>query len=347
MLTTARAGKATIQAYNQADESVIDSVSVTMSAPASSAAGISIQASSTVVASSGGGLFNSVDVSAQVIDGSGNPVGSAAVVFSMTDTPGGGEKLSPSVAFTDSSGTAKTTFTSGSLSTTGSGLTITAALLTPSGPSPSILDSIKIVIGGTAGSVVVGESTTISSIASDTTYQLPMSVLVSDSNGSPVPGAIVTINLWPYYYHVGNCIYGVFPEEPTSPFNCTAYPNEDDFYGPGNVFYRNQFLDLGEDDNPIGGNNDGQLTPVNSSSGNMPQSVTTGENGVGTFDWTYLKTYAGFVTAEIKVSTEVQGSETTTTVLRLLRPLKDDVEDEVLSGNSPFAEPPMFPPPTP
>jgi hypothetical protein len=69
-LTTGSAGIATIQAYNTDHPSVIDSVSVTMYAPATSATAISIQASSTVVAPSSADLTNTVQIIARVTDAS-------------------------------------------------------------------------------------------------------------------------------------------------------------------------------------------------------------------------------------------------------------------------------------
>lgn len=66
-----------------------------------------------------------------------------------------------------------------------------------------ITDSIQIVIGGTAGSVVIGQSTKVSSNETGTAYILPMSVLVADSNGNPVPGATVSLSAWPAKYSTG------------------------------------------------------------------------------------------------------------------------------------------------
>ena len=322
-LTTTTAGVATVQAYNTDAPDVTDSITVTMYAAASDAAQIAVQASSTVVALSTAELKNSVEITAWVTDASGNPVGDAPVVFSMSNTPGGGEKLSPAIVFSDEYGYAVTTFTSGSLSTSGSGLTITAELLA----DDSINDSIAIIIGGTSGSVSITESTSVESVNNDTTYKMPVSVIVSDSNGNPVPGAIVTISLWPEAYYTGDCIY--------DGGTCNGpWANEDDFYGFGDERYRNQFLDAGEDTN-----GDGELTPSISSAGTMPATVEADENGVGTFSWYYGKDYAGYVRAEIKASTVVLGSETTSTVLKRLRPSQDDVEDEVLPGISPFIAP--------
>lgn len=319
-LTTTTAGIATVQAYNTDAPSVTDSISVAMYAPASDAAAIAIQASSTVVAPSTADLVNSVEISAWVTDASGNPVGEAPVVFSMANTPGGGERLSPTVAFTDASGYATSIFYSGSLSSDAEGVTVTAQLLA----DDSINDSLKVIIGGTSGSVVVGASTTIESINDDTAYRLPVSVLVADTNGSPVPGAIVTINVWPLYYYTGDAWYG-------GPYG-GPYDNED--------VNRDLVLDVGED-----ANNDGELTPVNSSAGNMPATVVVDENGLGTVDWVYLKIYAGYIGAEIRCSTEVYGSQTTSTTVITLKALIDpDIEDGLL-GPSPFLWSPVNPKP--
>jgi hypothetical protein len=63
----------------------------------------------------------------------------------------------------------------------------------------------------------------------------------------------------------------------------------------------------------------------------MPATVVADQNGVGTFDWIYGKDYAGYVRAEIKASTTVLGSETTSTVLKRLRPSQTDVDDETVA----------------
>jgi hypothetical protein len=321
-LTTDRAGLATIEAYNINADRIKDTISVAMYAKASTATQIAIQANSTVVPLSSTELTHSIELNAWVTDASGNPVGDAPVVFSMTNTPGGGEKMSPGTDFTDASGFAYTNFTSGSLSTSGSGLTITAQLRN----NPSISDSINVIIGGTSGAVSITESTIVYSINDDTAYRMPISVIVADSNGNPVPGAVVTLNLWPKYYYLGDCIYeGGGCDGP--------YNNEDDLYGVGDDRYRNQVLDENEDVN-----GDGQLTPAISSAGTMPATVEADENGLATYYWVYGKSYAGYVRAEVRASTIVLGSETTSTVMITPRPSKDDVDNEVLPGRSPFAQ---------
>ncbi len=313
------AGTANIMASDVDDPYTSDSLTILFSAPSSEADNISLQASATVVAPSTGGVSNSVNLTATVKNADGQVVGGAAVAFSIEDPTGGGEFVTPPVAFTDSFGIAEATFTSGSLSSDSEGVTVRAVVV----DDPTIADTIQIIIGGTGGSLVIGQSTTISSINNDTAYSLPMSVLVSDSNGNPVSGAVVTLNLWPLQYGTG-CWVKVGEE--FVPGNCPAptytfYDNEDDNH-PDTSYYRNLILD----DDPLvawpaepsedggstpiyPGHGNGQLTPPLSAAGAVPGTVTTGANGVGDFELVFLKSSAAWIRVEVTASAVVSGTE--------------------------------------
>ncbi len=160
-------------------------------------------------------------------------------------------------------------------------------------------DVVSVVISGDASSVAIGGATIIESFNSST-YKYPMSVLVSDSNGNPVAGATVNLSLWPTWYYTG-----VTTDD--GPFRTNRYPNED--------LNRNDILDIGEDTygHPAGANStsgNGQIDPEKSTAGTVPASVTTDENGVAPFDYIYLKNYAGWLDVEIRATTLVYGSET-------------------------------------
>ena len=168
--------------------------------------------------------------------------------------------------------------------------------------------SVGIVIGGTAGSVVIGRGTVIYDV-DEATYRLPMSALVTDSNGNPVAGAKVTLSAWPLQYSSGVW----YDQDPTVdgvffvPYISGTFNNED--------ANENLILDPGED-----ANGDGQLTPPNSSAGGapVPSEVITGENGVAAFNLVYLKASAVWIVSRITAKTFVQGTETTSTLqLRL------------------------------
>jgi hypothetical protein len=217
---------------------------------------------------------------------------------------------------------------------------------------PSITDSIQIIIGGTGGSVVIGKSTSIYSINGDTAYRLPMSVLVSDSNGNPTSGTIVTLNLWPSRYRTGcfnkvgelwmvvDCVVdpGYYPVDDW------FFENEDDTYDETDPRYRNLVNDPGEDWGPGPGvvqgeipdimNEDGQLTPPLSAAGSIPGTVTTDENGVGQFDLVYLKSSAIWIEAEVTASTMVSGTESRGK-LRFVLPFMQG-DEESLSSESPY-----------
>ena len=277
-------GLATIQVSDVDNPSITDSLQVAVSAPSREASQLSLQSSASVVALSLGPLSNSVTLEATVKNRSGQVVGGAPVVFSIIGATGGGETISPVIVYTDSSGVATSALTSGSLSTDGDGLIVTANVV----GMPAVQDSINLIIGGTAGSVVLGYAT--ESDDTDTTYTLPMSVMVSDSNGNPVAGAVVALGIWPSRYAKSgwceDCILAT-----------CFFKNED--------VNKNLILDPGEDVN-----RDKKLTPPNSAAGTVPEMVTTDENGVANFELYYLKKYALWIEAEIRASTMVLGTET-------------------------------------
>ncbi len=286
-------GVATVEVIDVNDPSIKDSVTVIVSAPSDEAAKISLQANATVVAPSTDTIQNTVTLTITVKTKTDQVVGGAPVILSIINPTGGGESLSPVIVFTNDFGQAQSTFTSGSLSSDSRGVTVKAELVI----NPAVSDSVDITIGGTAGSIEFGRGTTVESIANNTMYSLPMSVMVSDSNGNPVVGAVVTLGAWPLYYYTGMWV-------PAFPTGCVIFytsdriPNEDD---PG----RNLILDPGED-----ANNDGQLTPPNSAAGTLPASLVTGENGSVEFNLVYLKSSAGWIEDELSASTLVLGTET-------------------------------------
>lgn len=298
VLTSSNSGIASVEVYDADDLTTKDSVTIAVSASAANAAKLSLQSSSSNVAPSiTGSTENSVTLTATVKTDDDEPVGGAAVAFSISNSTGGGEYVSPVVVWTNSSGIAESVFTSGSLSS-GSGqdggVNITASVI---GSSPLISYTIPVVIGGTAGSIIISQSTKIYSINNDTTYELPMSVMVADSNGNPIAGARVSLSIWPIKYYTG-----VWPSTDLSPTYSGQYDNEDQ--------NRNLTLDTIPDEDT---NNDGQLTPFNSAAGTVPTYVTTDENGVGEFSLVYGKTYAGWIDDEFVASTQVLGSETRST----------------------------------
>ena len=285
-MRSTQAGLASVQVVDANDPAITDALQIAISAPSSEATQISLQASATVVAPSTGDVKNVVTLTATVKNVNDQVVGNSPVNFSIETTTGGGESISPVIVYTDSTGVATTTFTSGTISTGAQGINVIADVVGKTGVSASI----KVIIGGTAGSLLITTSTKISNVNNNTAYSLPMSVIVADANGNPMTGTEVSVGVWPIEYRTGYWIGKV-------PYIEATKPNED--------INRNLILDDGEDEN-----GDGKLTPPASAAGTVPSTVITDENGVAEFNLIYLKNSAVWIKDELRASTKVSGSET-------------------------------------
>lgn len=316
------AGVASVQVSDTADTENINraSLRVAIAAPSSSATQVVLQANPAVVEPSSGNVTNTSTLTATVRNADDQVVGNAPVAFSIEQTTGGGEAVFPVIAFTDASGVATTTFSSGTLSSSGDGVRIRAVVLSA---TERVEDTVSIVIGRTSGSILIGRGTTIQATDDATSYILPMTVLVTDSNGNAVPGARVTLGSWPTRYRTG-----FWTLEPCVPVVTGVFLNEDQ--------NRNLILDAGEDVNGTG-----DITPPNSASGAVGPPlneegesggsrfvVTTGQDGLAAFRLTYIKTSAVWIETEISASTTVFGSETRSTFTDWL-PFLDGEECEL------------------
>jgi hypothetical protein len=265
---------------------------------------ISLQSGVSVLGLSTGGISKTTTLTANVRTALGAPVGNAPVAFSIANPTGGGESISPVVAYTDAAGLATATFTSGSVSSGATGVKINAQVV---GSAPAVTaPQISIVIGGTAGSVVIGLGSKIT-VLNATTYSLPMSVLVADSSGSAVPGAIVSLKLWPVQYSSGVWYNSLFydPNKPDKvlykSYVTGTFDNDD--------VNEDTIKDATEKSDPYGA-----LRPPNSAAGSLPATVTTDVNGVANFNLIYLKGSAVWIRDRIRASTVVLGTETTSSI---------------------------------
>jgi len=117
--TPTEAGLALIQAFDPDDPDTRDTRRIAITAPVGAAAFINLQPSATVVARNLTEMTNTVTIKATVMttEATGyQVVKDAPVFFSLENPAGGGEGISPVVVYTDDKGEAKTTFTSGKLS---------------------------------------------------------------------------------------------------------------------------------------------------------------------------------------------------------------------------------------
>ena len=320
-LTFTSVGTAIIQVVdsnNSAVSDVIELYFVTEQLDTNST--VTIQATPSIIAPSTATNESSSSIVSTVRNVDGVGVANARVTFSLSNTTGSGEYLSPPVAYTDPLGVANTTLYAGSQVSSASGVTITANLdETLTGTLVS--SSTDVVVGSTVGSISIGMSTIVTSVNNDTAYSLPVSLQVTDSTGNPVANAEVNISLWPERYALG---YWACVPSPGL-FRVSEIENED--------LNKNSVLDLLPVNEDISG--DGALTPSSSAAGAFPSTVTTDANGFAVFDITYLKSSAGFVYDNITASTVIAGVETMATTLFWLPALSTDVT-ACLLGDSPF-----------
>lgn len=311
-------------------------ITLAISATATSAASVKLQPSTSVLQPSSGSNLSTATLTATVMDATNNPVGGASVLFELVNSTGTGETISPVVVTTNATaplGIAQSTFTAGTTSTT-QGAQIKASVI---GAASSVAATTNITVGGTAGSIAIGVSTTMTAVNSNTAYSVPVSVMVTDSNGNAVPGATVSLSIWPVYYYKGTRNASCGPIYLSSGAVPVAFPNEDR--------NENLLVDPGEDiDGPGGailaapfrGTPDGKLWPIPSAAGSIPATVTTAADGTATFNWVYLKQYANWVDARIRATTLVQGSQSTSSLIVNLIPLASDVVSPCALPPSPY-----------
>lgn len=315
VLTQSVAGSANVQVSDTVNSALTDSLVVGVTAV--NAYKVLLTASPTVVPKTTGTSI----LIATVLDVNNQPVGNAPVVFSLSNTTGGGESVSPVKVYTSAIsggnlglGQATATFTSGSLSSTSSGVQVRAAVnntAVATNTAPSSPDA-AIVIGGTAGSIAFSIATKLIEL-NTTTYQLPVSVQVTDSNGNSQANQTVNLSIWPIAWSTGTVT--ACAKDADNAIDKGTFYNEDvngnlilDQVSPGvnEDGYRKYYSSGGT---VGGGTADGLLTPVNSAAGSVPASITTDATGVANFNITYLKSSAIWTKVRLRASTTVQGTE--------------------------------------
>lgn len=333
-LSSATAITATVKVKDTANPGTMDTATVNISAPASAANKVILQAVKIIMPTTpiGSTTPESIAITASVLTIDNQVVKDAQVNFSMSNNPGGGERLSDVTVNTNSFGQAATTFYSGTLGSTGDGVIITATVnaTTPPGGATAHVD---IVITGLPGSIALGRSTVITSGGDETYYEQTITATVTDVSNHGVADVPISLKLWPTAYFLGaqvydtdlNCIgYGHNHWPPcTTTF---AIPNEDD--------NSNLVLDPDEDTGPYDINTqtmhaDGFLTPHNATAGTIiiaDPPLVTDADGKAEFKIRYLKQYAMWVEVRLQAMINVQGTETMDSLTWTLEASIPDVE---------------------
>lgn len=252
----------------------------------------------------------SSEITAVVRDPTNNLVKNATVQFSLQDRTAG--NLSASSAVTNSQGVAKVTYTASSQASATEGVVITGTVLPlragdPPPAQPS--DTAKITVGARAVDITIGTGAEIIN-KDESTYQLPFTVLVSDSSGNPVPDAKFTLSYVPTRFRKGTLFGGI----------TATCDNED-------IAPQNDIMDVGEDID-----NDGQLEPGRVAT--VPSEVPLASDGSAQFLLTYPKDRGVWVEVAITGTATVAGTSTSETRTIWLRIAEDDVEN--LPNESPY-----------
>lgn len=339
-LTAIQAGSATV--------TVIDSLSNTanltliVSPPVSAANKILLNASQTTLPISiAGSSQNSLTLTARAIASDGlsdQAVANVPIIFTMTGGPGAGELLTPALAYTNSSGNATATFTSGSVASISNGIVVSARIhgtAVQTGTLPSN-NNVLLTVGGQALSVAFGPASVLGESTDKTLYVQAYSVQVTDANNNPVPGQIVTLRMRPVAFSTGSA--------------CTmeaTYCSED-INGNGSLDDSEDGTrtllspDLNVESCPavaplFTGTRNNSLTPANSDGGGIPSTVTTNANGTAAFNLTYLKGSAFWVVNKLTATVSSNGTETSkSTVFRLVA-LDSDVAPVCRLPASPYS----------
>ena len=259
---------------------------------------LDLQSSPNVLPPSIGDVSSTSTITAVVRDENNNLVQGQLVTFKILDGPGSGESIWPLVAVTDAYGQAKTTFTSGGTTSGQYQVKVQAVVDSSNG---SFSDEVNLTVGGEAARIVLGTTNRIEVISKDgieVGYGLPITVLVTDNNGNPIPGQKVNLGIYPTQFRTGYWqeTTDVEGKKTYVPVVTGTYPNED--------VNRNGILDPGEDS--VIANN--MLDPGNV--GSIPSEVITDENGLASFEIVYAKSYGVWVDMEVSAFTQVSGSET-------------------------------------
>lgn len=280
------------------------SASTSLQFDATTPARVDLQASPSIVAVNGTSVITAV-----VRDANDNLVANQRVNFTLIDNSGGG--LQQSTAVTNSGGKATITYNAGPTTGSKDGVQVTGTTAVGGVSGKTVL-----TVGGQALRMVLGTGNSITAL-NTTQYQLPYSVLVTDSAGNPPPsGSVVNLQINALSYSKGSEAWNGKQWVPN--YSVTGCLNED------TIPPLNGILDSGEDFN-----HNGKLDPGNVTS--VPVSVALDANGTGEFSITYPKDRAYWVVAGLDATITVNGDQGRTSVQFVLPGLSADFTQETVS----------------
>jgi hypothetical protein len=250
-------------------------------------------------------------ITAKVRDAANNLVEGATVNFQVTTDPTNGS-LADASAVTDELGIARTVYTAGATSSPGNGVTISATV-----SGTSITDSASLTVGGQTVFLSLGTGNLVDTDQGPAIYQVTYTVFAVDTQGAPVVNVPITASVLPVAY--GKGFFDGCPGGTNWVANYTTLGSDPNAY-KGQALCENEDTDYTGNINSLGVvggqpvkdyNTNGRLDP-----GNVavvaPSSGVTDANGRFDITVTYPRDHAIWTVVELRASTTVQGTESST-----------------------------------
>ncbi|WP_374486909.1 Ig-like domain-containing protein [Zoogloea sp.] len=235
-------------------------------------------------------------VYAVVRDNSGNPVSGSTVIFTA---PNGGGTANPSIAYTDDSGVASTTFKA---DPNLSGKDAVQLVATVNGTS--VTASSSLTVAGQGVNMVISTDNQLVKDSDPPRYRSVWGVFVTDSAGNPIKNQAVTISLRGVSFRKGQFTVpdGATKWSPGPTVLCVAEDaNNDGFFQTG---------ELGDYDGDGILEPNGAATvmpPIASATQASSVTVTTDNSGSAAFWVVYPPNYAYWTKIELKATAAVAG----------------------------------------
>jgi hypothetical protein len=283
-------GAATLTANSNSGGTSVQGT-VEFSAPLTSTATISLQATPAIIGANTVGSFSQQSVIRAVVldrEVNGNPVKNARVAFSIVSDASGGSLSQPSEVTTASDGSASVSFIAGTNTTGANGVVIRGQVI---GGVTSVSNTAALTVSQRSLFITAGTGNTIIK-ASSSTYQVDYAVFVTDAAGNPVPGVSVTASAKPRSYSKG--FYVISGNRWIPQFTSPPCANED--------ADSNGVLGVNEDYNL---NN--RLDPGITLS--ITGGATTSANGTATISLVYPKDRTNWIDVDFTIRGAVTGSE--------------------------------------
>lgn len=242
------------------------------------------------------------NISATVKDAAGNLVKNATVIFTLEDVTSG--QLSRGSDITDSQGLARTTYTASETTSEKDGVAITVQV---DSQPPVAEQTITLTVGGQALTIIIGTGNTISAV-SETFYNQPWGILVTDANGNASANQEVELSVLPTEYRQGIYVdldptdsYDWAPDSPTT----TCTPKNADPSSP----------------------NEAISNPASS-----PVRVVTDADGKFEFNINYTKSQCNWASVKLTATARVDGIESQSSQTFPLLCLADDLKTSLPPG---------------